>query len=68
MTQAFQELLPCLICDYAYKLATAASDYVTQCRVLGSPEMDSRLLLCYASSLALQQCFDLVGIRHVTRI
>jgi arginyl-tRNA synthetase len=66
--QTLDDLLPYHICDYVYKLANAASDFVTQCKVLGSAEMKSRLLLCYATTVAIHQCFDLLGIRHVKRI
>jgi arginyl-tRNA synthetase len=62
------DLFPYHVCDYVYQLAIAASDFVTQCRVLGSPEMASRLLLCHVTANAMHQCFDLLGIRHVKRI
>lgn len=62
------DLLPYHICDYVYQLSIAASDFVTKCRVLGSPEMKSRLLLCHVTTMAMRQCFDLIGIRHVKRI
>jgi arginyl-tRNA synthetase len=65
---ALEDLFPYHICDYVYNLAIASSDFVTQCRVLGSPEMNSRLLLCHVTTMAMRQCFDLLGIRHVKRI
>jgi arginyl-tRNA synthetase len=63
-----EDLFPYHICDFVYQLSIAASDFVTQCRVLGNPEMKSRLLLCYVTTMAMQQCFDLLGIRKVKRI
>jgi arginyl-tRNA synthetase len=63
-----EDLFPYHICDFVYNVAIAASNFVTQCRVLGSPEMKSRLLLCYVTTMAMQQCFELLGIRHVKRI
>lgn len=66
--ETLDDLLPYHICDYVYNLSIAASDFVTQCRVLGSPEMKSRLLLCHVTTTAMRQCFDLLGIRHVKRI
>jgi arginyl-tRNA synthetase len=68
MAMTLEDLYPFHICEYVYKLATAASDFVTKCRVLGSPEMESRVLLCHATCMAMHQCFDLLGIRHVKRI
>jgi arginyl-tRNA synthetase len=68
MENAVAELYPCHICDYVYQLAVAASDFVTQCRVLGSEEMPSRVLLCHAVTQCMKTSFDLLGIRHVKRI
>jgi arginyl-tRNA synthetase len=71
MIVTLNDLYPFHICEYVYKLATAASDFVTQCRVLDPTNKDvmqSRLLLCYATSSAMVQCFNLLGIRHVKRI
>lgn len=62
------DLFPYHICDYVYNLSIAGSEFVTQCRVLGSPEMKCRLLLCHVTTMAMRQCFDLLGIRHVKRI
>jgi arginyl-tRNA synthetase len=66
--KTLEELYPCNLCEYVYKLSIAVAEFATQCKVLGSPEMKSRLLLCYASTLAMGQCFELLGIRNVTRI
>lgn len=68
MENAVAELYPSHICEYVYKLAVAASDFVTQCRVLGSDEMPQRLLLCHAVTQCMRTSFDLLGIRHVKRI
>ena len=63
-----EDLYPYHVCEFVYHLSMAASDFVTQCKVLGSSEMKSRLLLCKATTLAMRECFELVGIRHVQRI
>jgi len=68
LAQTLEDLYPYHICEYIYNLAIAASDFVTQCKVLGSPEMNSRLLLCRATTMAMRECFDLLAIRHVDRI
>jgi arginyl-tRNA synthetase len=68
MDLTLEDLFPYHVCEYVYNVANAAADFVTQCKVLGSPEMKSRLLLCYVTTYAMHQCFDLLGIRHVTRI
>lgn len=66
--ETLKDLFPYHICDFLYALSIAASEFVTQCKVLGSPEMTSRLLLCRATAITMRQCFDLLGIRHVMRI
>jgi len=66
--ETLKDLFPYHICDFLYALSIAASEFVTQCKVLGSPEMESRLLLCRATAITMRQCFDLLGIRHVMRI
>jgi len=66
--ETLADLFPYHICDFVYDLSIAASEFVTQCKVLGSPEMESRLLLCRATAVTMRQCFDLLGIRHVMRI
>mmetsp|Transcript_23611 Transcript_23611/g.35118 ORF Transcript_23611/g.35118 Transcript_23611/m.35118 type:complete len:849 (+) Transcript_23611:112-2658(+) len=63
-----KDLYPYRICDFLYALSNAVSDFITQCKVLGSKEMESRLLLCRASAVVMRQCFTLLGIGHVKRI
>merc|ERR1712226_315341 len=63
-----KDLYPYHVCDYLYALSNSVSDFVTQCKVLGSPEMESRLLLCRATIIVMRQCFDLLGIQYVMRI
>jgi len=63
-----EDLYPYHICDFLYNASNAVSEFVTQCRVLGSDEMESRLLLCRATAIVMRQCFDLLGIRYVMRI
>jgi len=63
-----EDLLPYHICDFLYNTSNAVSDFVTNCKVLGSPEMETRLLLCRSTAMVMRQCFDLLGIRYVMRI
>eukprot|EP00594_Rhizosolenia_setigera_P013641 CAMPEP_0178976362 /NCGR_PEP_ID=MMETSP0789-20121207/23785_1 /TAXON_ID=3005 /ORGANISM="Rhizosolenia setigera, Strain CCMP 1694" /LENGTH=880 /DNA_ID=CAMNT_0020665429 /DNA_START=15 /DNA_END=2657 /DNA_ORIENTATION=+ len=62
------DLFPYHICDLLYSIANATSEFVTNCRVLGSDEMESRLLLCRATAIIMRQCFDLLGLQYVMRI
>lgn len=66
--EVLKDLFPYRVCDFLYALSNAVSDFVTQCYVLGSPEMKSRLLLCKASAIVMRGCFELLGIGHVQRI
>ena len=43
--ETLNDLFPYHVCDFVYDLSIASSEFVTQCKVLGSPEMESRLLL-----------------------
>ena len=56
------DLLPYRICDYLYAVATSASDFVTKCKVLGSDEMEARLLLCKSTAMIMRTCFELLGL------
>mmetsp|Transcript_61020 Transcript_61020/g.90490 ORF Transcript_61020/g.90490 Transcript_61020/m.90490 type:complete len:855 (+) Transcript_61020:130-2694(+) len=62
------DLFPYHVCEFVYNVSTAVSKFVNQCRVLDSPEMESRLLLCRATAIVMRQCFELLGIRPVMRI
>jgi len=66
--EVLKDLYPYRVCDFLYALANAVSEFITNCKVLDSPEMQSRLLLCRASAIVMRQCFDLLGIRHVKSI
>ena len=66
--ETLDDIFPYHICDFLYNASIAVSDFVTQCKVLGSPEMESRLLLCRATAMVMRQCFDLLGIGYVSRI
>merc|ERR1711976_459331 len=66
--EVLKDLYPYKICDFLYALSNAVSEFVTQCKVLGSPEMESRLLLCRASAVVMRECFALLGIGYVKRV
>jgi len=62
------DLYPYHICDYLYAVCNAVGEFVTQCKVLGSDEMESRLLICRLTAIVMRKCFDLLGIEYVMRI
>jgi arginyl-tRNA synthetase len=44
------------------------NQFYTECQVVGSPEEESRLLLCEATALTMRTCFQLLGIHVLYRI
>ncbi|CAN0385338.1 unnamed protein product [Pylaiella littoralis] len=62
------DLGPNRLCEYLYTLATKFTDFVTNCRVLGSDEQTSRLLLCQATGIAMRKMFSLLGMTALDRI
>jgi arginyl-tRNA synthetase len=68
IVEVLKDLYPYRVCDFLYALSIAVSDFATKCKVLGSPEMESRLLLCRASAVVMRQCFELLAMRYVDRI
>lgn len=65
---SLDNLYPYYLCEYVYKLSIAATNFCENCRVLGTPEMKSRLLLCHATTMAMRQAFELLALRNVKRI
>lgn len=62
------ELAPNRITDYLYDLSGFFNQFYTECKVVGSAEEDSRLLLAFAAALVMRQCFSLLGITPLFRI
>jgi arginyl-tRNA synthetase len=63
-----RDLLPYKLTDYLYELCTDFTSFVTNCHVLNSEEMNSRLLLCVATKKTMAKCFYLLGIEPLERI
>ena len=68
LERAVFTLLPNYLCDYLYELCGKASVFVRECKVLGVPEQDSRLLLCTAILKVIESTLDLLGIGFLDRI
>ncbi|MBP6103728.1 MAG: arginine--tRNA ligase [Gammaproteobacteria bacterium] len=63
-----QELLPNRLSDYLYKLAEKFHLFFHQCRVEGTPQESSRLLLCEAVSQVLDTGLHLLGLKTLARM
>lgn len=50
------------LCEYLYDLSCKFSDFYRDCVVIGTPEQDSRLLLCMATSATIRQSLNMLGI------
>lgn len=62
------DLMPNHLTDYMYGLAEKFNAFFRDCHVEGTPEQDSRLLLCEAVAKTLHQGFEILGIHTVTRM
>jgi arginyl-tRNA synthetase len=63
-----EELTPNRLTDYLYNLSETFTSFYTDCKVLGSEQEDSRLILVEATARIMRQCFKLLGITPLYRI
>ncbi len=63
-----KDLMPNRLAEYLYQLAEKFNAFFRDCRVEGSVEKESRLLLCELFSKAMQQGLDLLGIKTIERM
>ncbi|KAL4109175.1 hypothetical protein PRIC1_000878 [Phytophthora ramorum] len=56
------------LCSYLYTISEKVQTFATACRVLGSEEQSSRLLLCDATLKVMKACFSLLGIDPLDQI
>ena len=68
LERATSTLLPNHLCEYVYDLCGKVSSFVRECKVLGSPEQNSRVLLVTASILTIKQTLALLGIGFLDKI
>ena len=54
--------------DYLYSLSEAFNQFYQECKVVGSEQEASRLLLCEATARVIRKCFQLLGITPLYRI
>lgn len=63
-----QDLLPNRLTDYLYGLAETFNAFFRDCRVEGTPQQESRLLLCEVSAQVLQQGLIILGLTPVEKM
>ncbi len=68
LEQMTKDLLPNRLTEYLYILAEKFNAFFRDCRVEGSPEQNSRLLLCETVALTLKQGLNILGIKVVDKM
>lgn len=68
LEQVSRDLLPNRLTDYLYTLAEKFNAFFRDCRVEGTPEQNSRLLLCEALARTLKQGLNILGVQTVERM
>jgi arginyl-tRNA synthetase len=63
-----KDLLPSRLCDYLYTLAEKFHAFFRDCRVEGTPEEESRLLLCEATGRVLEKGLFILGLKTMDRM
>lgn len=56
------------ITDYLYALSEAFNQFYQECKVVGSEQEGSRLLLSEATARVMRQCFELLGMTPLYKI
>lgn len=68
LDQIVNELTPHRLTDYLYTLAEKFNAFFRDCRVEGTAQQTSRLLLCEAVARTLKQGLEILGLRVVDRM
>mmetsp|Transcript_13570 Transcript_13570/g.54866 ORF Transcript_13570/g.54866 Transcript_13570/m.54866 type:complete len:151 (+) Transcript_13570:1653-2105(+) len=63
-----QELLPSRLCDYAYYLCVTFNEFYSSCKVIGSDEEKTRLVLCQGTALSLRKAMYILGIEPLNKL
>jgi len=63
-----KDLLPNRLCEYLYELAEKFNAFFRDCRVEGSEEQDSRLVLCEACAKILSKGLEILGLKTMDRM
>lgn len=68
LEQMTRDLLPNRLADYLYNLAEKFNAFYRDCIVEGSPQQNSRLLLCETVALTMKQGMELLGLQTVDKM
>jgi arginyl-tRNA synthetase len=68
LNQVSNELLPNRLTDYLYALAEKFNAFFRDCRVEGTLQQSSRLLLCEATASVMKQGIEILGLQIVEKM
>lgn len=63
-----KDLSPNKLCEYLYELANKFNAFFRDCKVHGSDEQDSRIVLCEAVAKVMQQGMKILGLKVVDKM
>jgi arginyl-tRNA synthetase len=68
LNQVANDLLPNRLTDYLYSLSEKFNAFFRDCRVEGTAQQNSRLLLCEAVSLVIKEGMQILGLKPIDRM
>ena len=68
METVIEDLFPNRLCALVYNISVYVGEFYENCKVIGSPEQDSRLLLIMASLKMMKCILNLLGIDPLSKI
>ncbi len=68
LDQVAEDLLPNRLSEYLYTLAEKFNAFFRDCRVEGSPQQNSRLLLCEVVARVMRQGMEILGLKTVEKM
>ncbi|NGX37408.1 MAG: Arginine--tRNA ligase [Chlamydiae bacterium] len=63
-----RDLLPNRLCEYLFELANKFNAFFRDCRVEGSEQENSRLLICEATARILEKGLEILGLKTLPRM
>ena len=63
-----EELAPSKVTSFLYDLSEKFNSFYVECKVIGSEEEDSRLLLVESTAVVMRHCLSLLGIKPLFKI
>ena len=68
MQDMLEELAPSKLTLFLYDLSEKFNSFYVECKVIGSDEEESRLMLVESTAVVMRQCLSLLGIQPLFKI